>query len=155
MAEAKQLDNLDTGYQGWDPGEMYTIREGPTVKEMYRSKGLHSVYKFEGMIWVYMITGIVMEWDPGEMNSDSEMYLQEVSMAKEVIRGHVVTWIVMKWDPGEIHYDSAMYLLEVSMAKEVIRGHVATGIVRKWDPREEHHERAMEVEARFVNLSYI
>ena len=61
MAEAKQLDNLDTGYQGWDPGEMYISREGPTVKERYRSEGLHSVYKFEGMMWVYMITGIVME----------------------------------------------------------------------------------------------
>ena len=29
------------------------------------------------------------EWDPGEMNTYSEMYLPEVSMAKEVIRGHV------------------------------------------------------------------
>ena len=90
MVEDTQVDYLEMGHQGWDPGEMYIIREGPTVKERYRSEGLHSVYKFEGMIWVYVITGIVMEWDPGEIKSDSEMYLQEVSMAKEVIGGHVI-----------------------------------------------------------------
>jgi hypothetical protein len=57
---------MDMGYQGWDPGKMYTIKEGPTVKEMYRSEGLHRVYNFEGMIWVYVITGIVTEWDNGQ-----------------------------------------------------------------------------------------
>ena len=76
-----------------------------------------------------MLRMMFQEWDPGEMNTYSEMYLPEVSMAKEVIRGHV-----MEWDPGETNSDSEMYLHGVSMAKEVIRGHVITGIVMKWDP---------------------
>ena len=129
---------LRVRFREWDPGEMDTysemyLQEVSMAKEVIRGH----VIKFEGMIWVYMTTGIVMEWDPGEMNSDGDMYLPEGSMANEVIRGHVITGIVMEWDPGEINTDSEMYLQEVSMAKGVIRGHVITGIVMQWDTKQD------------------
>ena len=48
-----------------------------------------------------MLRMMFQEWDPGEMNTYSEMYLHGVSMAKEVIRGYTITGIVMEWDPGK------------------------------------------------------
>ena len=36
---------------------------------MYRSEGLHSVYKFKEMFRRYEITGIVTEWDNGYMEA--------------------------------------------------------------------------------------
>ena len=83
MVEDTQLDILDMGYQGWDPGKMYTIKEGPTVKEMYRSEGLHSVYKFKGMIWVYVITRIVTEWDNGQQCYERVMRIRMRSLGSE------------------------------------------------------------------------
>ena len=86
-----------------------------------------------------MMPGILrmrfQEWDPGEMDTFSEMYLQEVSMAKEVIRGHVVTWIVMKWDTKSQCHERAMmgYLFkedEVPGIRQLYRNSMVV-----WDTR--------------------
>ena len=48
------------------------------------------------------------EWDPGEMDTYSEMYLHRVYMAKEVIWGYVITGIVMEWDTKQQCHERAM-----------------------------------------------
>ena len=50
-------DILRMGFQEWDPGVM------DTDSEMYLHEGMHRVHMANEVIWGYVITGIVMEWD--------------------------------------------------------------------------------------------
>jgi hypothetical protein len=60
----------------------------------------------------YILRMRFQEWDPGEMDTDSEMYLHEgmhrVHMAKEVIWRYVITGIVMEWDTKQHCHEMAM-----------------------------------------------
>ena len=54
-------------FQEWDPGEM------DTYSEMYLHEGMHRVHMTKEVIWRYVITGMVMEWDNKQQCHKSAM----------------------------------------------------------------------------------
>jgi hypothetical protein len=91
MVEDMMPDILRMRFPEWDPGEM------DTYSEMYLHEGMHRVLMAKEVIWRYVITGIVMEWDTKQQCHERAMpgglfKEDEIPGIRQLYENNTVVW---------------------------------------------------------------